>query len=640
MIGIEDIARALDGKKSGSGYQCKCPVHDDDRASLSLSRGDKGIVFHCHAGCAQTDVLDALRARGLWNGTKKEGAARKIITTYDYETAEDELLFQVVRFEPKDFRQRRPNGKGGWIWNATGVKQVPYLLPELSRAIAARETIFVVEGEKDVDRLRLLGITATCNAGGAGKWRPEHSQYLKGANVIIIPDNDEPGRKHAQQVRESLTGIAAAVRIAELPGLPPKGDVSDWLAQGGTAEELLRLVTDVSHVTASVGAELLNDVHGFLGRFVAYPSEDARVAHALWIAHTHLMDAWESTPRIAFLSPEPGSGKTRALEITETLVPRPVEAINATPAYLFRKVSDPDGLPTILYDEIDTLFGPRAKDNEEIRGILNAGHRRGAMAGRCVVRGKVIETEELPAYCAVALAGLGKLPDSILTRSVIVRMRRRSPTESIEPYRRRLHAPEGHALRDRLSAWASDIAQKVNAWPDMPDGITDRNADVWESLLAVADTAGGSWPGKARGAAVTLVTLSKAGTPSLGVRLLADLYHVFGQREVMSTENIIKALCQIDEAPWADLKGKEIDARRLANYLKPYGITSKVVRIGAETVRGYSRHDLHDAWVRYLPMHPPGDVTSVTNVTPEAGDVTHVTHVTHAEGHTGDGEAF
>src|SRR5687767_7857305 len=161
------------------------------------------------------------------------------------------------------------------------------------------------------------------------------------------------------------------------------------------------------------------------------------------------MEAWESTPRIAFLSPEPGSGKTRALEITETLVPRPVEAVNTTPAYLFRKVSDPEGAPTLLYDEIDTLFGPKAKDNEEIRGMLNAGHRRGAMAGRCVVRGKLVMTEELPAYCAVALAGLHTLPDTILTRCVVVPMRRRAPTERVEPYRRRVHAPEGNRSEER-----------------------------------------------------------------------------------------------------------------------------------------------------------------------------------------------
>src|SRR6476659_1738539 len=160
------------------------------------------------------------------------------------------------------------------------------------------------------------------------------------------------------------------------------------------------------------GAKLLNDVHAFLGRFVAYPSEHAHVPHTLWIAHAHLMDAWDSTPRIAFLSPEPGSGKTRALEATELLVPRPVEAVNVSPAYLFRKVGSAEGKPTILFDEIDTVFGPEARDNEEIRGLLNAGHRRSGVAGRCVVRGKIVETEEIPAYCAVALAGLGGLPDT------------------------------------------------------------------------------------------------------------------------------------------------------------------------------------------------------------------------------------
>ena len=149
-----------------------------------------------------------------------------------------------------------------------------------------------------------------------------------------------------------------------------------------------------------VGAELLDEVEAFLARFVAYPSEHARVAHVLWIVHAHRMDLWESTPRIAFQSPEPGSGKSRALEVTELLVPRPVHAVNTTPAYLFRKVADEAGAPTVLYDEIDTVFGPRAKDNEDIRGLLNAGHRKGAVAGRCVVRGKIVETEELPAYCA------------------------------------------------------------------------------------------------------------------------------------------------------------------------------------------------------------------------------------------------
>ena len=189
---------------------------------------------------------------------------------------------------------------------------------------------------------------------------------------------------------------------------------------------------------ARQGELILEAVYEFLGHFVVYPSEHARVAHVLWVAHTHLMAAWESTPRIAFLSPEPASGKTRSMEVSELLVPDPVAAVNVTPAYLFRKCGSGDAPPTILFDEIYTVFGARARENEELRALLNSGHRRGATAGRCVVRGKNIETEEISSYAAVALAGLGWLPDTILSRSIIIRMRRRAPDERIEPFRRRV----------------------------------------------------------------------------------------------------------------------------------------------------------------------------------------------------------
>lgn len=395
-----------------------------------------------------------------------------------------------------------------------------------------------------------------------------------------------------------------------------------------------RAVLDAEMVQVEGGAALLHDIENFLRRFVCYPCDASRAAHVLWIVHAHAMDAWESTPRIAFLSPEPGSGKTRALEISELLVPRPVEAINATPAYLFRKVSDKDGLPTILFDEIDTLFGAKAKEHEEIRGILNAGHRRGAMAGRCVIRGKTVETEELPAYCAVALAGLGNLPDTILTRSVVIRMRRRAPSERVEPYRRRLHCGEGHQLRDRISAWVELVRSRLtDVYPVMPAGVEDRNADVWEALLAIADAAGGAWPTRSREAAVTLVTQAKDSTPSLGVRLLSDLRVIFTDRISISTEELLSSLVDIEESPWGDLRGKPIDSRRLGNYLRPYGVSSKVIRLGAVTARGYTREDLHDAWARYLGEAAKADVTPVTTVT-KGNPVTNVTHVTHQNGST------
>jgi len=347
------------------------------------------------------------------------------------------------------------------------------------------------------------------------------------------------------------------------------------------------------------GAELLDAVETFVGRFVAYPSAHARLAHVLWIAHTHFMDSWESTPRIAFLSPEPGSGKSRCLEVTEPLVPRPVHAVNTTPAYLFRKVSDDAGPPTILYDEIDTVFGPKAKDNEDIRGMLNAGHRKGAVAGRCVVRGKIVETEELPAYCAVALAGLNDLPDTIMSRSIVVRMRRRAPNEKVEPWRLRINAPQAKPIREALQAWAG-AAPKEFDWPEMPKEIQDRNADVWEALIAVADLAGADWPERARVAAVAQVADSMAGAPSIGVQLLSDLKAVFKGRASMWAESILAALHAMDERPWNDLRGKPVDNRWLARQLKKYGVTSKDVKLGGTNKKGYTAEDLFDPWTRYV----------------------------------------
>lgn len=399
-------------------------------------------------------------------------------------------------------------------------------------------------------------------------------------------------------------------------------------------QELDRLALDAD---TAQGRTTLQRVCDFLGRFVVYPSEHAQVAHALWILHAHLMDRWETTPRIAFLSPEPASGKSRALEITELLVPMPVMAVNMSPAYIFRKVGAEEGA-TILYDEIDTVFGPKAKENEEIRALLNAGHRRGAVAGRCVVHGKTVTTEEIPAYAAVVLAGLGWLPDTILTRAEIVRMRRRKSEEQIEPFRRRVAAPEGDLIRCQIELWARQVPTEIE-WPTMPPEIHDRNADVWEPLLAVADLVGGDWPHRARRAAKALIEAAKDAEPSLGVVLLTHLKMVFGDSDKMPTERILENLQAIEEAPWGDLRGKPIDGRGLARLLREYGIKSRVMRINETTVRGYQRSDFADAWSRYVPPLSATSVTSATCVTSNEnqsltapfndGTVTHVTHVTH-----------
>ena len=160
----------------------------------------------------------------------------KIVQTYDYKDETGQLLYEVVRYEPKDFRQRRPDGSGGWIWNLQGVRRVLYRLQELLQA-SPEEWIFIVEGEKDVDRLYDAGLVATTCAMGAVKWGDDYSEFLNDrSKVAIIPDNDDAGRRHAKKVAESLADAGVKTRIIELLGVPEKGDVSDWLNAGGRKE--------------------------------------------------------------------------------------------------------------------------------------------------------------------------------------------------------------------------------------------------------------------------------------------------------------------------------------------------------------------------------------------------------------------
>lgn len=193
-------------------------------------------------------ALQWLRDHGHIERRAQPQAAKpkaQIVAEYDYADENGELLFQVVRMDPKDFRQRAPDGQGGWTWSTKGVRRILYHLSAMLDAVKAGRTVYVVEGEKSVHAVEGLGLPATCSPGGAGKWRMADQGALRGADLVILPDNDDPGRKHAQQVEKALTGIARSVRVLTLPDLPDKGDVADWIAAGGTAEELARLVEGI-----------------------------------------------------------------------------------------------------------------------------------------------------------------------------------------------------------------------------------------------------------------------------------------------------------------------------------------------------------------------------------------------------------
>jgi hypothetical protein len=238
-----------------------CPAHQDDRPSLSAEERDGRLLLHCHGGCSQDSVLAALRSRGLWpardaaSSSAPAATRGRIVATYPYRDECGAPLFEVVRRGPKGFAQRRPGGNGEWVWSLDGTRRVLYRLPELLAAVSSL-SVFISEGEKDADRLASLGLVATTNPGGAGKWRPEYDTHLRGRHVVILPDADEPGRRHADQVARSLVGVAASVKIVALPGLPERGDVSDWLDAGHTREELLALVEQAPEWTPRDAASM------------------------------------------------------------------------------------------------------------------------------------------------------------------------------------------------------------------------------------------------------------------------------------------------------------------------------------------------------------------------------------------------
>jgi 5S rRNA maturation endonuclease (ribonuclease M5) len=237
---IDELLGRLEGVKrqSGGGFIARCPAHEDRKQSLSVGEGDDGrVLLTCFAGCEPAKVCEAL---GLTLADlfppKERSAQREIVATYDYTDEDGELLYQVVRFAPKDFRQRKPDGAGGWAWKLGDTRRVLYHLPDVRTAVAAGLPVYVCEGEKDVAAIEEAGGVATTNPGGAGKWRPEYTAILKGADVIIVADRDEPGRKHAFEVAAALAGTAADIRVVE--AVEGK-DAADHLRAGKTLEELV-----------------------------------------------------------------------------------------------------------------------------------------------------------------------------------------------------------------------------------------------------------------------------------------------------------------------------------------------------------------------------------------------------------------
>jgi putative DNA primase/helicase len=341
------------------------------------------------------------------------------------------------------------------------------------------------------------------------------------------------------------------------------------------------------------GARLLGDVSASIRRHVVMP-EHAADATALWLLHTYLVTCAGISPRLAITSPEKGCGKTTLLDVLSHLVWRPLPTASATAAAIFRVVEMQQ--PTLLIDEADTFL----PENEQLRGILNSGHRRGGFVLRTV--GEDHEPRKFATYSACAIALIGKLPGTVADRSISIELRRRRADEPIYPFRgdRTKHLDE---LARKAARWASDHAEDVGAAdPEMPARVINRAADNWRPLLAIAEVAGGEWLERAR-RAVAAMTQGTMEDQSAGVQVLSDIGDVFEARNTdrLTSADLVESLIAIEGRPWAEWRGgKPITPNGLARLLKPFGIAPTTIRVGSRTPKGYQLAQFADSFERYL----------------------------------------
>lgn len=408
-----------------------------------------------------------------------------------------------------------------------------------------------------------------------------------------------------------LRVIAERRRLAEMDPdgeleavAPLLADAGAW-SEGAAASEaraeapLTPQQTELVNLIYSAGSERLADyleaVRAFLTRYVAFPSEHEPTALALWVAHTFEVEQFETSPILAVTSIEMRSGKTRTLDCLELLVPNPFRVVTPSEAVVYTVLGQRPRR-TMLLDEADAIFGPRTADRYEgLRAILNAGNRKGTPVLRVKFEGRIRAVDEFDVYGPKAIAGIGNLPDTVTDRSIRIRLKRRASGETVAKFRRRFAESEASPLRDGPPPMGTLV-------PDVPvpDELNDRAADSWEPLLAIADAAGGSWPQRARFAAIALSSEDDA-PASVGMRLLADVRDVFDGRDHLSTVDLLAGLHALEDAPWGEWYGKPLSARGLARLLEPYRVAPSQRRVGGEKSRGYFAADFEDAWARYVP---------------------------------------
>jgi hypothetical protein len=352
---------------------------------------------------------------------------------------------------------------------------------------------------------------------------------------------------------------------------------------------------------------LLDMVEAQVRRYVVL-TKDQACAVSLWVVHTWAIDFAYCTPYLDIHSPEKRSGKTRLLEVLDTLVAKPWLTGGTSKAALVRKVDATE--PTLLLDESDAAFSGDHEYAEALRGVLNNGYTRGKHYTTCIGQGAGIKPHDFKVFGAKAIAGIGALPDTVADRSIPIELKRRAPSERVERFRQRRAEAEGARLANALDQLrqTGGFAPLDCAEPDLPDELDDRAQDVWEGLFAIADMAGEDWPDRAREAAKRLRLGTDPGNDSLGVRLLVDIREAFGSEDdQLTTAELRCRLNAMEESAWGGWNaGEGIRPREIANKLRPYGVGSQDIHVdedgGRRTRKGYRKADFEDAWERYFPV--------------------------------------
>jgi hypothetical protein len=351
-------------------------------------------------------------------------------------------------------------------------------------------------------------------------------------------------------------------------------------------------------------ARTLDAVEAYVRSYVVM-GEAESVALTLHALHTHVFDAADTTPYLSVTSAEMESGKTLLLETLEPIVARAWLTGRVTAAVLARKVDKER--PTLLLDESDAAFNGDREYAETLRGILNTGYKRSGKASVCVGQGANIGYADLSTFCPKVIAGIGELPATVASRSISIRLKRRTPDEPVERWRRREVLDIAEPLYQALVSLGEHYVERLAvARPALPPELPDRAADVWEPLLAIADLAGGEWPERARAAARLLMSRRTTDDEAIGVQLLTDCRPVFDGNDRLSTKELRELLIADEEKPWATWHhGSPISPRALARMLHRFEIRSRTIRLeDGTTPKGYMRESFEDAWKRYVAAHP------------------------------------